>query len=90
MKIGAKEFTPIYTNRTIYEIEEAFDNKPYHKIMTELADATTKQLGVIIWHGIKDKMDWDEFVNTIELNQYESASIECGEVMAKAFTVKKK
>lgn len=90
MKIGDKEFKPFYNNRSIYEIEEAFNDTPISKIMLDVESFTTKKLGKIIWHGIKADMTWDEFVDSIELSQYEPAGKECGEALGNAFKVKKK
>ena len=90
MKIGEKEFTPKYTNRRIYELEEAFDNKPYSQFIVEAANFSMKQLGILIWHGIKDEMTFEEFTDMIEPYQYEVASVECGKALLSAFTVKKK
>ena len=87
MKIGEKEYSPVYTNRTIYEIEEAFDNTPISKIMLDVENFTTQQLGKIIWHGIKRELTWDEFIDTIEVSQYTQAGVDCGNALAKAFDI---
>lgn len=92
MKIGEKEYTPFYNNRSIYELEEAFGDRQITQVMGEIESFTTKQLGLVIWHGIKSELTWDEFVDTIELGQYGEAGKECGEALVSAFTtgIKKK
>jgi len=91
MKIGDKEFTPVYNNRSIYDMEDAFD-KSFSKIMIDIDEQnlTQKQLGLFIWHGIKTEIEWEDFVDSIEPYQYEKAAGECGGALMNAFKVKKK
>jgi|TARA_Y100000310_G_scaffold169451_1_gene169492 hypothetical protein len=76
MKIGEKEFTIKITNRVIKDIEEAFGTGELHgersisSILGDVANFSTVQMGLIIWHSIKDEITYDEFLDTILLSQY--------------------
>lgn len=94
MLIGKKEYTPYYNNRKIWELEDAFDGMPIETLLNKASnmELNTKQVGLIIWHGIKDEITLDEFIDSIELGQYQEAGKECGEMIVKAFQtgIKKK
>lgn len=89
MKIGEKEYTPVYNNRRLYELEEAFD-MPYGKIMAKGADLKIRELAIIIWHSIKEEMTFEEFTDTIRPSQYAAAETECVKALLELFEVKKK
>jgi len=85
MKIGSKEFTPIVNNRVIWNIEEAFGDKPIAKIMVQVDTFTMKQLGLLIYQTIKHEIEFEEFADSIEITQYEEAAVEVGTALQKAF-----
>jgi len=85
MKIGEKEYKANINNRVIWDIEEAFDNKPISKIMSEVEGFTMKQTGTLIWHTIKDEVSFEEFADSIKPTQYMDAAVEVGAELGRAF-----
>ena len=88
MKIGDKEFTPEYNNRTLYQLEEKFGDMPIHVILDSVTDFTLKQMGWLIYFGIKEKISEEAFVDLINPSQYVACAIECGAAIATSFGIK--
>jgi hypothetical protein len=86
IKVGNKTYDCKINNRVIYNIEEDF-GKPIFKIMAdaESLNLTMQETGKIIWHTIKDELNWEEFIEEMQLNQYEPANVVVGQQLAKAF-----
>lgn len=92
MKIGEKEFKAIITNRVIWEIEEDFDNLNIGKIMEGVENFSMKQMGILIWHGIKSDITFEDFADSVLPSQYVNAANEVALALTKSFDdgVKKK
>lgn len=92
MKIGEKDYTPVYNNRTIWDLEDAFEGVSIDNILKQAAneELNTRQVGTIIYYGIRDHITLDEFIDQMKLSQYKEAGTECGLAIVAAWDIGKK
>ena len=85
IKVGDKDYEVKVTNRVIVAIEDDFGGKSIEEIISD-SKMSMGTLGKLVWHVIKDNIEYENFMDDFLPNQYKDAGFEVGKAIQKSFT----